>query len=282
MTETLLVSLSAAAKSLHCMDLPETMLAAIRATGYRTTVSGISGWVDSTKSEVASADIVLLDVTAGGQNKIEIARRIRAAISMSGSSSFILCFSTVHRNPRFVLELTKAGARYVRVSDPAMLTEAIELVVAEGAEIESAGPCFHIRHRFSRGFCAPGEEIAVIELVHHGDFFQLPLALSARFMFNHLAENRSFALDAFQIASGLNGWFYRDHGLNAGLRQTTKVRVATVKVLAQRIRQAMTSTFAKAGLAYDPYDVLRSFAAEGSTRALYRLHADVRWQHRPK
>jgi hypothetical protein len=50
-------------------------------------------------------------------------------------------------------------------------------------------------------------------------------------------------------------------------------------VLVQRIREAMASTFAKAQVNFDPCDVLRSWPAEGSTTVLYKLHADVHWDH---
>lgn len=266
--------------TLLCVDLPAPVLTALRAYGYRLTVGSISRLPGPTRAELEHADVVLLDVTVGGQDKMEVARRIRSAICMSGSTCPILCFSSTHRNPCFVLELTNCGARYVRIGDSAMLIETVELLVAEATQLERTSPCFCIRHRFSRGSCAPGEEIAAIELLLNGEYFQLPLALSGRFVFNCLAENRSIAIDAFQIASGLNGWFYREHGLNSGLRHTTKIRVATIKVLVQRIRQAMASVFARAGLARDPFDVLRSFPAEGSKRALYKLRADIRWEHR--
>jgi hypothetical protein len=233
-------------------------------------------------STLSDVDIVLLNVTTGGKEIIDAAQKVRSALCHSGASTRILCFSTSQRNSEFVLELERCGARYVRVSDPKMLMEALELLVAEISNIERNGPCFRISHRFSQGACAPGEEIAAIELVHDCGFFQLPLALSGRFVFNYLAENRSLCHDAFQIASGLSGWFYREHGLNGGTRQTVKIRVPTIKVIAQRIRLAMDSAFATAGLSCDPFDVLRSFQAVGSTRALYRLRADIRWEHRTR
>ncbi len=281
MMETTSLLVPASAGTLLCLNLSNEALAAIAASEYKAATKSLPhSRTPPMGSELMSADLVLLDVTDGGEDKIETVRRIQSAICMSGAPCRILCFSAAQRNPDFVLDLTKFGVRYVRISQFAMLLEAIELQLIEIAKIERAGPCFRVQHRFSRGSCAPGEEIAAIKLIQNGDFYQLPLALSARFTFNCLAENRSIALDAFQIASTLNGWFYRAHGLNSGIRQTTKVRVATVKVLVQRIRQAMASTFAKAGLTCDPCDVLRSFNAEGSRRALYRLRADIRWEHR--
>lgn len=267
-------------RTLLCVDLPDPALVAMRACGYGVVaMSPFQLLMSSMGPILTHTDIVLLDVTAGGQDKIDAVRKIRSAICMMGSACPILCISTARRNPRFILELIKCGARYARISDMAMLVEAIDLRLAESEQIDQVGPCFRVRHRFSRGSCAPGEEIASVELLENGDLFQLPLALSGRFLFNYLAENRAIALDAFQIASGLSGWFYREHGLNGGIRQTTKVRVATVKVLVQRIRRAMAAAFQRAQLIRDPYDVLRSFPAEGSKRALYRLRAEIRWEH---
>lgn len=282
MIDTLQLSLPSTTGTLLCLSLPDPILATLRASGYRIEATDLSSVIpQQLHSALSGQEIVLLDVTTGGQEIIDAVQRVRSAVCVLGAPSGMLCFSAAHRNPRFVLELEKRGARYVRISDPTVLLEAIDLLLLEISLLKRNGPCFRISHRFSQGACAPGEEIAGIELLGHRDLFQIPLALSGRFVFNLLAENRSIALDAFQIAAGLNGWFYREHGLNCGMRQTTKVRVATVKVLVQRIRRAMASTFAKAGLTCDPYDVLRSFPAEGSTRVLYKLRAEIRWEHLP-
>lgn len=276
MAEALLV---APPRILLCVDLADSILSVIRDGAYRLVTECSLSNLSSRRSDGLCADVVLIDVSAGSESRIEAVRRARSAICMAGSTTSILCFSVNHRNPRFVLEVMKCGARYVRVGNPAMLVEAVEILLAETAQTLHSGPCFRIRHRFSLGSCAPGEEISVIELLQNGISFQLPLSLSSRLLFNYIAENRTLALDAFQIASGLNGWFYREHGLNGGVRQTAKVRVARVKVLVQRIRRAMAATFEKAALTCNAYDVLRSFPAEGSKRALYRLRADIRWDH---
>jgi hypothetical protein len=104
-----------------------------------------------------------------------------------------------------------------------------------------------------------------------------------RLVFDFLAHHRRIALDSLQIVAGLSGdWFYRDHAANSGHKQVKRIRRATVKVLIQRIRKAMASTLARAGLRLDPYDVLRSCPAEGTNRVLYKLHGDVRWVHEPR
>jgi hypothetical protein len=148
--------------------------------------------------------------------------------------------------------------------------------------LERTGPCFEIVHRFTRGGrCAPGEEISAVLLASRARFYQLPIGLAQRFIFDLLAQRR-LAVDSLQIVSGLSGsWFYKDHALNSGYRQPKKIRRATVKVLVQRIREAMASTFEEAHLRLDPKGVLRSCYAEGSKRVIYRLNANVHWHHMP-
>lgn len=263
---------------LLCLNVPENVLARIQAKGYTAEPFTFGVTLDS--HLLSCADLVLLDVTTGNEGQIELVERLGYAIGIAGRARRILCFSSARRNAGFVLALQKAGARYARIGDTSMLVEAIDLFLAEIKECERSRPCFQITHRFSQGSCAAGEEIGAIKYFRNGDFFQLPLALSARFVLNCLAENQTLALDAFQIASVLSGgWFYRDHARNSGIRQPTKIRVATIKVLVQRIREAMAAVFAKAGVPHDPYEVLQSFRAEGSTRALYRLNATIKWNH---
>jgi hypothetical protein len=101
-------------------------------------------------------------------------------------------------------------------------------------------------------------------------------------VFDFLAQGRRIALDSSQIVAGLGGWFYRDHAENSGHKQVKRVRRTTVKVIIQRIRGAMASTFSEAGLRFDPYEVLRSCPAEGTNRVLYKIHGGVRWVHEPQ
>lgn len=266
--------------TLLCIDVPAPFLETVKSAGIRITGNHLPhALTPDTRLALSAADVVLLDVTNGGQGTIDVVQRLRNAVCVVGASCRILCFSLSHRNPRFILELEKCGARFARIGSPAMLLEALELIFTEISSIESNGPCFGILHRFSHGLCAPGEEIAAVWLQNR-EPIQLPLSLSGRFVFDYLGRNRSIALDALQIVAGLTGWFYRNHSLNSGLKQTTKVRVATVRVIVQRIRQAMATALAKVGLVCDPYDVLRSFYAEGSGRALYKLHAHIEWEHR--
>jgi len=274
--------LQARDRTLLCIDIPDPLVAALQVSGYTTETGRLNKQLDAGFQMARSGvGIVLLDVTTGGERTIERIGRLRSALHSAGNRARIMCFSTAHRNSLFTLALEKCGARYVRISDVSMLIDAVELQLAEREDLERSLLSFRITHRFSQGNCAPGEEIRMIEWVFRGKYFQLPLALSARFVFNCLAENQPHALDAFQIASILHGgWFYRDHAKNSGIRQFAKVRVPTVKVLVQRIRRAIAFVLMRQCVTSDPYEVLQSFPAEGSTRTLYWLNASISWWHR--
>jgi hypothetical protein len=253
---------------------------ALRTAGYEFAQTPLTPpFSHQIRSMLPNVDAVLLDVSTSGQDIMKAVQEFTSNLIIDGSRVRLICFSLVHRNARFVIELQKHGARYLRIEGFGLLLEALDLLLAEKAEFQRKGPCFRIVHRFSRGFCAPGEEIFAVKLAHGGDLFQLPFGLAERFVFNFVAQHRQVALDSKQIVSGLNDWFYREHAGNSGVRQFTKIRVATMKVVVQRIRKAMSSTFAKAQVHCDPFDVLRSFPAEGTRRVFYKLLADVHWDH---
>lgn len=255
----------------------------LRAHGYCSQHITISHPISAqVRSLLTAADIVLLDLTTSTEDMLYTISELQAAIGICNLRPRILSFSSVCRRPQFVLNAQQCGARYVRITAPEVLFEAIDLLLAEMDELERKGPRFEIIHTFSRfGWCAPGEEISAVLLSHGGSFFQLPLGLAQRFVFDFLAQRR-IAVDSLQVVSGLAGnWFYREHASNTGQRQLKKIRRPTVKVIIQRIREAMASTFADAQLEFRPYDVLRSCYADGSKRVLYKLHADVRWRHVP-
>lgn len=279
MPESTAFPIPATVVPLLCVNVSDEILEDLTGFGYRVAIGDPNIALQASRPVRSNTHIILIDVASGRNELTEMIDTTRSRLCQSGSEFRILCYSSVPRNPNFVLEIEKRGARYVRATEPAMLAEWIAIMYAELSEIGRDGPCFRIVHEYSQGSCAPGEAIKVIELWERGKPFQLRLSLSQRFVFDLLARNRSVALDSFQITSGIDGWFYRDHGKNGGLRYTTKVRVPTVKVIAQRIRQAMTTCFVEADLPADPYNVLRSFYAEGSKRALYRLHAHVHWDH---
>jgi hypothetical protein len=234
------------------------------------------------RSLLSTADVVLLDLTASTEDMLNTIYELQAAIGICNLRPRILSFSSVHRRPQLILNAQKCGVRYVRITSPEVLIDAVDVLLAEMSDLEHNGPRFEIIHSFCRvGCCAPGEEISAVLLSHAGSFFQLPLGLAQRFVFDFLAQRR-IAVDSLQVVSGLGGdWFYREHASNSGQRQPKKIRRPTVKVIIQRIREAMEFTFANAQLKFNPYDVLRSSYAEGSKRVLYKVHADVRWRHIP-
>lgn len=247
--------------------------ACLRTRGYRLTVADFAH-SDLLLSDV---DVVVVDVSAMSMKLLGPVREISASMALCNPHGRILCFSTVPRNSEFVLGLEKCGTRYIRVVDANSLLEAVDLTISDVRSNSIARPSFLIAHRFSNGHCLPGEEIGSVLADNGGRFVQLSLALAQRFVFDFLARNRGIAMDSLQITSGIRGnWFYREHASNSGLRQSVKIRPATIKVLIQRIRNAM----ARADVRFDPYIVLRAIPVEGSKRAVYRLDADVSWLHR--
>jgi hypothetical protein len=232
------------------------------------------------RASLEESDIVLIDVTKTSHKALQILKGINAAVGFINLRPRLLCFSTMHRNPQFQLAIEKCGSRYVRIADTHSLQEAIDVALAETRDFEHNGPCFTIWHRFMRGgCCAPGEEIYSISIHVADRELQLPLGLAQRFVFNFLAQRR-FASDSQQIVSGLSGdWFYREHAANSSYEQTKKIQRATVKVLVQRIREAMAFVFEKAQLKLDPADVLRSCPVVGSKKVLYKLRAEILWRH---
>jgi hypothetical protein len=260
----------------------DAMLDPIHSRGHEVIVEDISrSSTARLHMFVSSVDIVLLNVTASSRDIMAMIRDLMAVIGACDVAPRVLCFSAAHRNSDFVRAIQKYGAGYVRVSDSAMLLEAIDLLLADMDELRRNGPCFHMLHRFSHGACGPGEEAAAVLYPCAGELFQLPLALSGRLVFNFLAEHPRIAFDSKQIASGLRGgWFYRDHAANSGVRQLVKVRVPAVKVIIQRSREAMSVAFEHAHVRIDPFDVLQSLPAAGSgNRILYKLKAEVIFRH---
>jgi hypothetical protein len=258
----------------------DAVLDALKSRAHEVVISPPAAFLAQQRALLSTSDVVLVDLTSAEYAFLKTLENLNAAIGISNLRPRLLCFSSLRRNPHFELAVERCGARYVRVSNLAVLLDAIDLVLAETDELQRDGPCFHVIHRFSQGDCAPGEEVSAILLAHDGKFFQLPLPLGQRLLFNFIADHRRIALDSSQIVSGLSGdWFYRDHAANSGYRQVKKIRRPTIKVLVQRIREALASTFAEANLRFDPLNVLRSCPAEGSRRVLYKLHAHVRWHH---
>jgi hypothetical protein len=237
---------------------------------------------EDVRRALSGTDIVLLDVTNASSEIVTRIEQFHAVTSACNVGPRLLCFSTAHRNPHFVMAVKKWEAQYVRVDGMGMLCEAINLLSTEIKELARTRPCFEIVHKFSQGICAAGEEIESCFLQSSEGLLQLPLGLTQRLMFDFFGQHRQVALDARQIASRMSGdWFFRDHGANSGHRQLKRIRPPAVKVNVQRLRDAMAYVFTKAHMHIDPYQVLRSYPAEGSKRVLYKLVADVRWRHIP-
>jgi hypothetical protein len=252
----------------------------IIAHGYALEVVTIDRPISARlRALLSAADLLLLDLTASKHEVLNTIQELTAVIGIGSLRPRLLCFSCVPRNPQFVLRVQNCGARYIRIGGPEMLLEAIDLLITEVDDLERKGPRFQIIHQFSRGICTPGEEISAVLLTNGASFFQLRLGLAERFVFDFLAQRR-ISVDSLQIVSGLAGdRFYREQAVNSGQRQVKKIRRPTVKVLMQRIRDAMASTFVEARVDFDPYDVLRSCPAEGTNRVLYRLRAQIQWRH---
>jgi hypothetical protein len=261
----------------------EPCLAILEGAGHSVVVSAPPSAARAPlRALLAGVDVVLLDITSSAQEVLKTIVQVNVAMGIANLRPRLLCFSTVRRSPRFDVEVEKTGARYVRIANSEGLLDAINVALAETKELERVGPRFEIVHSYwqKENGCAPGEEVTAVFLCHQGQRFQVPLALSQRLIFNFLASRGRLALDSLQIVSALAGdWFYRDHASNSDHKQVARIRRATVKVLIQRIRVSLASTFAEANLRLRPEDVLRSCLAEGSKRVLYKLRADVCWQH---
>lgn len=257
------------------------MLDPIRSHGYDVVVADLSRpSAAHVRVLLQSVEVVLIDVSMATREILATIHDLSASIGVCDVAPRLLCFSSAHRNSQFVLAIEKCGVRYVRISDSAMLLEAIDLLRTEMDELRRNGPCFHILHRFAGKICAPGEEISAVLFPRATARPQLPLALSERLVFDFLAQHRGVAFDSRQIASGLRGgWFYRDHAANSGVLQVVKVRVPAVKVIVQRIREAMATVFEEARVKIDPLNVLQSWPAAGSNRVLYKLAAEIKFRH---
>lgn len=262
-------------------QIPRQLVEHVQSHGFAVESAALTSPISfRARNLLSHVDIVLLDVTTNSREEPNTAQELMSTIGICSPRPRVLCFSTIQRNPQFVLQIERLGARYVRIVTPENLVDAVELLLAEMNDFERNGPQFEIVHLFAQGpICAPGEEISAVLLPFNGRSYQLPLGLAQRFVFDFLAQRR-LAVDSLQIVSGLAGsWFFKDHALNSGQRQVRKIRRATVKVLVQRIREAIAATLEEAQLRLDPRDVLRSCYAEGTKRVLYKLHADIRWRH---
>jgi hypothetical protein len=164
-----------------------------------------------------------------------------------------------------------------------LVTEEVELLLAESAQLASSGPHFLILHRFHRpgAGCAPGEEAAGIWLVFRGRLFPLKLSLALRLFFNYLAVYRWLGQSASQIEAGMKvDRFSLLHGFNArsGRKQTRRTGRSAVRVYVERTREALRLAFQEAGVNLDPSEVMRSESTVAN-EVQYRLRGTMEWIH---
>jgi hypothetical protein len=164
------------------------------------------------------------------------------------------------------------------MSDLDLVIEEVDLLVAEAAWMNERGPHFIIVHRWrepgSSG-CLPGEEVAQVRLIHRAQEYPLKLGLGPLIEFDYLAHHRWLPINASRLAAEMNADpFCSSHAANAPKfrKRTRRYNHASVKVFAQRIRDAMKLAFRDAEIAMDPRLVLISEPG-------YRLMASVEWIH---
>ncbi len=165
----------------------------------------------------------------------------------------------------------------------APVIEEVEFLIAETKEYESAGPHFKVLHRFQREGtdCLPGEEVALVSLVHRSREFPIRLSLALRVLFDYLARHRHLPQSSAQIQAGTrNDAFCVRHGANAEAcaKQAPRISRRGVKEYIKRLRFALRAVFLEAGLKLNPYRVLSSEATE-SNQVVYRLRASIDWVH---
>lgn len=164
------------------------------------------------------------------------------------------------------------------MSDLDVIVEEVDLLVAEAAWLNARGPHFVILHLWqkagSRG-CFPGEEVAQVQFINRAREFPLKLGLGPLIEFDYLARHRWLPRKASQLAAEISADpFCSLHAANApkSERRTRRYTHASVKVFAQRIRDAMALAFRDAGVSLDPHSVLLSDQG-------YRLKASIEWIH---
>lgn len=169
---------------------------------------------------------------------------------------------------------------YDRVSG---LIEEVEFLATEQRVLAATGPQLRIIHRHHDGGsgCRPGEEVALISLVHRFRDVPLGLTLALRIFVDYLARHRRFPQSAAQIEAGIRAdAFCLRHGANAKTtrRLTRRFSRSAVKGYVNRIRHAFMVAFLDAGLNLNPLDVLVSEHTEGN-EVMYRLRASFEWIH---
>lgn len=159
----------------------------------------------------------------------------------------------------------------------------VDLLIAEIRHLRSAGPHFHIVHRFRMpgSDCLPGEEIVAVLLAYRGHEYQLRLSLALRIVFDYLARHPCLAQSARQIELGIRADdFYKCHARNASRRTvfTRRIPRSAIKVHIGRLRAALLLVFQEAGMGIDPGTVLIAQETVGNEVG-YQLKASCSWTH---
>jgi hypothetical protein len=163
------------------------------------------------------------------------------------------------------------------------VVDGVDLLLAELRVLKSQGPHLRIVHRFREPgtLCAPGEEIAVVYLVHRSHLYPLPLSLALRMLIDYLGKHSHFPQSASQIEAGIRAdSFYLKHGTNAMLHNGLKRRFSrsAIKEYVKRLRVALELAFEEAGLNLDPREVIVSKPTV-TNEVGYGLKATVEWFH---
>jgi hypothetical protein len=150
----------------------------------------------------------------------------------------------------------------------------VEALVVEAAILKMSGPQFEISHRYCRdGVCMPGEEVASVALKHRGRRYRLRLSPSECLLFEALARNSRFTLNASQLAAYMQAeQFFRSHARNRGgsaFRRGISRKVIGVHV--QRIRHAIDEVLASASIPSSGANILITERTAGPLG--YRLRA---------
>jgi hypothetical protein len=164
-----------------------------------------------------------------------------------------------------------------------LITQELDFILVEQRTLDVCGPHIRIWHRGRKPWaqCWPGEEAASAALALSGHEFHISLSPTGLLIFDYIATHRYLPQSATEIAQGLRSEpFYREHGTNVGRGPAKQITVsrAVVKTYINRIRRALASVFAEAGLELDPYSILISETTDTNV-VKYRLHATVEVVH---
>ena len=163
------------------------------------------------------------------------------------------------------------------------VVDSVDLLLLELRVLKSQGPHLRIVHRFREPgtLCAPGEEIAVVYLVHRGRLCPLRLSLALRMLVDYLAKHSHFPQSASQIEAGIRADpFYTKHGANAMPNNGLKRRISrsAIKEYIKRLRKALALAFQETGLNIDPRHVIVSEPTVANEVG-YRIKATIEWFH---